>query len=66
MTMEDQLASMTEKMLDLQLKYLDLQEHSSEEINRLHQRINQLSTTKSDKGMNKKYLSLRLIVCLSN
>ena len=52
MTMEDQLASMTEKMLDLQLKYLDLQEHSSEEINRLHQRINQLSTTKSDKGMN--------------
>lgn len=49
MTMEDRLASMTQKMLDLQMKYLDLQEESNDEINKLHHRINELSTHKNHK-----------------
>ena len=38
--MEDKLASMTQKMLDLQVKYLDLQVQSAVEIKRLHQKVN--------------------------
>ena len=49
--MEDKLASMTQKMLDLQVKYLDLQVQSSGEITRLHQKVNDLSETTVPKGM---------------
>ena len=37
--MEDKLASMTQKMLDLQFKYLNLEENSSNEINELNDKI---------------------------
>ena len=37
--MEEKLASMTQKMLDLQLKYLNLEENSSNEINELNDKI---------------------------
>jgi len=44
-TMEDKLASMTQKMLDLQFKYLDLEVHSAREITRLHEKVNVLTET---------------------
>merc|ERR1711974_52622 len=43
--MEDKLASMTQKMLDLQVKYLDLQVQSAGEITRLHQKVSVLTGT---------------------
>ena len=49
--MEDKLASMTQKMLDLQIKYLDLQVHSAGEITRLHQKVNDLTETTVQKGV---------------
>ena len=49
MTMEDKLASMTQKMIDLQMKYLDLQENSNDEINKLHHKIHELSANKVHK-----------------
>ena len=42
-TMEDRLTSMTQKMLDLQVQYLNLQVQSSDEITRLHHKINTLT-----------------------
>ena len=45
--MEDKLASMTQKMLDLQFKYLNLEEDSSNEINELNDKIIDL-TNKHD------------------
>ena len=48
--MEDKLASMTQKMMDLQVKYLDLQVQSSGEITRLHQKVNGLTETTVQKG----------------
>ena len=47
--MEDKLASMTQKMIDLQMKYLDLQENSNDEINKLHHKIHELSANKVHK-----------------
>ena len=49
--MEDKLASMTQKMLDLQIKYLDLEVHSAGEITRLHQKVNDLTETTVQKGV---------------
>ena len=45
--MEEKLASMTQKMLDLQFKYLNLEEHSSNEINDLNDKLIDL-TNKHD------------------
>jgi hypothetical protein len=45
--MEDRLASMTQKMLDLQFRYLDMQEQSSQEIAQLHNRIAELMGRKN-------------------
>jgi len=41
-TMEDRLSSMTQKMLELQIKYLDLQKKSSDEIISLHDKLHQV------------------------
>ena len=57
--MEDTLATMTQKMLDLQVKYLDLQMQSAEEITRLHHKVNYLSI-KSDRRGNVCSKELRL------
>ena len=43
MTMEDRLSSMTQKMLDLQVQYLDLQVKSAEQLSKLHHKVNELS-----------------------
>lgn len=41
-TMEDRLTGMTQKMLDMQVRYLEMQESSHREVGRLHTRIDQL------------------------
>ena len=48
--MEGQLVVMSQKMIDLQSKYLDVQQESSKEILSLHQQILdlQLSAGKSE------------------
>jgi hypothetical protein len=56
--MEDKLASMTQKMLDLQIKYLDLQVHSAGEITRLHQKVNVLTETTVQKGVYFTFMNL--------
>ena len=50
--MEDRLSSMTQKMLELQIKYLDLQKKSSDEIISLHDKLHKVlhETTFSQKG----------------
>lgn len=51
--MEDRLSSMTQKMLELQIKYLDLQKKSSDEIISLHDKLHQvlqINNERSQKG----------------
>jgi len=47
-TMEDRLSSMTQKMLELQIKYLDLQKKSSDEIISLHDKLHRVLQTKDE------------------
>ena len=46
--MEDRLSSMTQKMLELQIKYLDLQKKSSDEIISLHDKLHRVLQTKEE------------------
>ena len=46
--MEDRLSSMTQKMLELQIKYLDLQKKSSDEIISLHDKLHRVLQTKDE------------------
>ena len=49
--MEDKLASMTQKMLDLQVKYLDLQVQSAGDITSLHQKVSVFTEPTVQKGL---------------
>ena len=57
--MEDRLSSMTQKMLELQIKYLDLQKKSSDEIISLHDKLHKVLRESNFSQKGKKNIEIR-------